>query len=380
MRPEEPEERERVQAVRIMRATSGVGQGRYLGIAVLALALCAVLRSANAAEETRVIVEAVREMPLVNRLELSGTVTPRRISQLSTELPGLVSTVHHDSGATVAAGDVLVELDSVLEEIAHQQTVAEIKDAEAQLADARRRLRIAEDLAKRSHGPQNTVDTVKTEIEVRRAAIERLNAQRRASEERLVRHRIRAPFAGTISRKMTEAGQWVVPGTAVAELVELDGLRVDLPVPQQYFSGIAEGVEISLAFDAIPDLAFPARIDALIPVTDPSARTFTLRVVPLNDAIALAPGMSARATIGLQTGTQGLVVSRDALLRQPDGRITVWLVEPNGSAHRVRERRVEIGISFDGLTEIRSGLKRGDRVVVRGNESLVEGQSVELAS
>ena len=90
--------------------------------------------------------------------------------------------------------------------------------------------------------------------------------------------------------------------------------------------------------------------------------------------------MSARATIGLRTGTQGLVVSRDALLRQPDGRITVWLVEPNGSAHRVRERRVEIGISFDGLTEIRSGLKRGDRVVVRGNESMVEGQSVELAS
>lgn len=363
-----------------MRTAPCAGQGISFGIAILALALCAMPKFGNAADETRVIVETVREIPLVDRLELSGTVTPRRISQLSTELPGLVAAVRHDSGATVAAGDVLVELDPVLEEIALQQTVAEIKDAEAQLADAHRRLRIAEDLAERSHGPQNTVDTVKTEIEVRRAAIERLVAQRRAAEERLVRHKIRAPFRGSISRKLTEDGQWVVPGTPVVELVELDGLRVELPVPQHYFAAIKDGVEISLAIDAMPNLNFPARIDAIIPLIDSSARTFTLRVVPLNDAISLAPGMSARATIGLKTGADGLVVNRDALLRQPDGRITVWLVEPNGSSHRVRERRVEIGISFDGLTEIRSGLKEGDRVVVRGNESLTEGQSVELAS
>lgn len=363
-----------------MQTASGVGQVRRLGIAVLVLAICVAGRPGYTADDPRVIVETVREVPLINRLELSGTVTPRRISQLSAELPGKVSAVHHDSGAKVAAGDVLVELDPVLEEITRQQTIAETKDAKAQLADAERRLRIAQDLAARSHGPQNAVDTIETEIRVRRAAIERLNARRRASEERLVRHKIRAPFTGTISRKLTEAGEWVVPGTAVAELVELEGLRVDLPVPQQYFARVNKGVDISLAFDAIPDLAFPARIDAIIPVTDPSARTFTLRVVPVNDAITLSPGMSARATVGLQTGTEGLVVSRDALLRQPDGRITVWLVEPNGSAHRVRERRVEIGISFDGVTEIRSGLKKGDRIVVRGNESLSEGQKVELAS
>lgn len=364
-----------------MRSAACAAKANYIGtIGAAAMAMSAWLGGAASANDARVIVEEVRQVPLVNRLDLSGTVTPRRISQLSAELPGLVSAVHHDSGAAVAAGDVLVELDPVLEEIAREQTIAEIKDAQAQLADADRRLRIAEDLAKRAHGPQNTVDTVKTEIVVRRANIERLNAQRRASEERLVRHKIRAPFAGIVSRKLTETGQWVVPGTAVAELVELDGLRVDLPVPQQHFAAIRDGVDLSLAFDAIPGLDFPARIDAVIPVTDPSARTFTLRVVPINDSIALAPGMSARATIGLQAGVEGLVVSRDALLRQPDGRITVWLVEPNGSAHRVRERRVEIGISFDGVTEIRSGLKRGDRVVVRGNESLTEGQSVELAS
>ncbi|HRO48735.1 MAG TPA: efflux RND transporter periplasmic adaptor subunit [Hyphomicrobium sp.] len=351
-----------------------------LGLSVTMIGVLAATSNVRPAQEPRVIVETVRSMPLVSRLELSGTVTPRRLSQLSAEVPGSVAAVHHDAGAEVSAGEVLVELDPKLEEIARQQTIAQIADAEAQLADAHRRLGIAEDLAKRSHGPQNAVDTIKTEIAVRRATVEQLNAQRLASEERLVRHQIKAPFAGAIARKMTEVGQWVVPGTAVAELVELDGLRIDLPVPQQHFTALKEGVDISVAFDALPKATFPARIDAIVPVSDPNARTFTLRVVPMNPEIAIGPGMSARATISLRMGTEGLVVSRDALLRQPDGRITAWVVEENGDGHRVRERRVEIGLSFDGLTEIRSGLKLGDRVVVRGNEALTEGQSVELAS
>lgn len=350
-----------------------------LGVISMALTLLATA-APSAAEDPPVVVEAVRKMPLINRLELSGTVTARRVSLLSTQLPGSVLSVHHDAGAKVEAGEVLVELDPKLEEIARQQTLTEIKEADAQLADAQRRLKIAENLATRAIGPQNNVDTILTEIAVRRATLERLKAQRAAADERIARHNIKAPFAGVISRKLTEAGQWVVPGNTVAELVELDGLRIELPVPQQYFARLSQDIGISLTFDSIPDAAMPARIDAIIPVSDPNARTFTLRVVPLNRNLTLAPGMSARASIDLRTDEEGLVVSRDALLRQPDGRITVWIVEPNGDSSRVRERRVEIGVSFDGLTEIRSGLKLGDRVVVRGNESLSEGQSVRPAS
>lgn len=334
----------------------------------------------QAADVAPVIVEKVREVPLISKLELSGTVTSRRVSQLSTAVPGLITTVHYDAGAMVEAGAILLELDPKLEEIAQEQTLANIAEAEAQLADANRRLKIAEDLATRSHGPQNTVDTIKTEIAIRKATLERLRAQRDASDERLVRHVVKAPFAGTISRKLAEAGQWVVPGTAVFELVEMSGLRIELPVPQQHFADIDDDIDIKLNFDAVPNTNVPARVEAIIPVSDPNARTFTLRVVPKTERSDITPGMSARASVSLQTNRKGLVVSRDALLRQPDGRITVWVVEPNGEANLVRERRVEIGISFDGLTEIRSGLKLDDQVVIRGNESLNEGQAVRLSS
>lgn len=336
--------------------------------------------AAVAANDPPVTVEPVRKMALVSKLELSGTVTSRRVSQISTSVPGLIEVVHFDAGGKVKAGEVLVELDAKLEEISRRQTMAQIDEAEAQLADAYRRLKIAEGLAKREYGPQNAADTIKTEVATRKAIIERLKAEKAASEERLERHTVRAPFDGIVSRKLAEAGQWIVPGTAVFELVEMSRLRVELPVPQQFYAQILDGVDVDLFFDALPDAKVRGKVDAIVPVSDPNARTFTLRVVPTKTDIAITPGMSARASVGLQTGREGLVVSRDALLRQPDGRITVWVIEPNGDKTMVRERRVEIGLSFDGLTEIRSGLKLGDKVVVRGNETLSEGQSVRLAS
>jgi len=355
-------------------------------IAVFASLLCGAVLTAQFFSPVRadtaipVVVETVRTVPLVNNLELSGTVTSPHVSQISTAVPGLVSAVHFDSGAAVEAGEVLLELDPALEEMALRQAKAERAEAEAELADTYRRLGIAENLAKRSFGPQNAVDLLKTEVATKKAVIDRRKAQEASAEERLSRHVVKAPYAGVISRRMAEAGQWIVPGAPVFELVAMNGLRIDVPVPQQYYPQLENGAEVSLRFDALPDSVLPARIGALIPVSDPAVRTFTLRVLPASDRLSITPGMSARVSISLQSGREGIVVSRDALVRYPDGRITVWVLDGNGDKTLVKERRIEIGNSFDGVVHVRSGLKEGERVVVRGNESLREGQVVRLAS
>ena len=357
-------------------------KGASMGAGVLLGALLwdGAFLPAHAQKAAPVAVELVRSAPLVNRLELSGTVTSPRVSQISTSVPGLIEAVHFDSGAKVEAGDLLIELDPKLEEMALKQAEAEAQQAAAELADAQRRLRIAENLARREFGPQNTVDTLQNELQIDAATVELRKAQQAAAAERLDRHLVRAPYAGVISQRMAEVGEWVVPGTTVVELVEMQGLRIDVPVPQQYYPQLQRGAKITLRFDALPDTVLPAKIEALIPVSDPKVRTFTLRVLPTRENVAVMPGMSARVSVRLATGQHGIVVSRDALVRYPDGRIAVWVLESNGRKNHVKERRVEIGLSFDGLVQIRSGLKEGERVVVRGNESLREGQVVRLAS
>ena len=69
---------------------------------------------------------------------------------------------------------------------------------------------------------------------------------------------------------------------------------------------------------------------------------------------------------------------RDALIRHPDGRIIVWVVDRRGAERKVSERLVNTGLAFDGMVEIKEGLAAGEPVVIRGNESLRQGQAVRI--
>jgi membrane fusion protein, multidrug efflux system len=352
--------------------------GMCLGLFVAALAYPGASVEAQAVPPVET--DVVREAPVIRKLELSGTVTSPHAAQISTSVEGLVSAVHFDNGAEVKRGDLLLELDSELEEAAHAQAEARAAQAAAEVKDAERRLRIAESLAKRNYGPQNAVEAGQAEVEIDGATYDSFMAEQKRHAAILARHKLPAPFDGVISKRMVEVGQWVEPGTPVFELVAMRAFRIDVPVPQDYYARLREGASVSVALDSLPGEVVPAKIGALIPVSDPDARTFTLRVLPQRDDIPIMPGMSARVMINLDTGKRDLVVSRDALIRYPDGRITVWVIEDDGDAMSVTEKRIEIGLAFDGMVQVRSGLKDGDRVVVRGNESLREGQTVRLAS
>lgn len=122
-----------------------------------------------------------------------------------------------------------------------------------------------------------------------------------------------------------------------------------------------------------------ATIESLVPVSDPQARTFLMRATGPEE-LKVLPGMAVQATLRVSTGEQGLTVSRDAINRYPDGRVTVWIAEPaEDDLYEVREKRVEVGSSFDNRMEILSGLEGGEEIVIRGNESLEDGAKVRLA-
>ena len=362
---------------------SGALQKALGGLGLLAVCLAAAAypdTSAVAQPVPPVETETVRESPVIRKLELSGSVSSPQSSQISTLVEGLVSTVHYDSGAYVKKGDLLLELDSELEEAAFEQAQAQAAQAAGEVKDAKRRLDIAANLAKRKYGPQNEVDARAAEVEIDTATLDGFRAERKRRAVVLDRHRLTAPFDGVISKRMVEVGQWVTPGTAVFELVAMKNFRVDVPVPQDYYAKLRDGADVAIEIDTLPGEEIPAKIGALIPVSDPDARTFTLRVLPTRTNIPITPGMSARVLVDLDTGRRDVVVSRDALIRYPDGRITVWVLMDDGDKMSVTERRIEIGLTFDGLVQVLSGLDEGERVVVRGNESLREGQAVRLAS
>ncbi|MCB1772089.1 MAG: efflux RND transporter periplasmic adaptor subunit [Gammaproteobacteria bacterium] len=326
------------------------------------------------ADAVPVVVDVSSEQPVVERVPVSGTVYSPRVARLSPEVAGRVSDVLADAGHRATAGAPLLHLDSALAELDREAAQAATAQAREELADARRRLRDAERLVKSRVVAETDVEDLRSEVRADQANLNLRLAEQRREEERLRRHTLQAPFAGVISRKSTESGEWVTPGDVVFELVADDGLRIDFPVPQAYFPRVGTGTPVDIRLDALPGRRIGATVTHVIPVSDPSARTFLVRVGLDAAGLPLTPGMSASGELKLESGI-GVVVPRDALLRHPDGRVTVWIIEQDD---RVSEHLVETGPSFDGRVVIRQGLAKDTRIVVEGNEALRPGQQVKV--
>lgn len=346
--------------------------------ALLFISLLAVLPNRVLANEgVPVVVTSPQLQPIYRQVQVTGSVTSPQVSQLSPSLDGLIKAWHADEGDRVKKGQLLLSLDDELATIELQSDRAQVLQAEAALADAKRRLREAESVRQKGGIAESLIETIRTEVVQQEALLNQRRADAEHQQAVVNRHQVKAPYSGVISKRMAEQGEWVSPGHTVFELVATENLRLDFAVAEDFLAELNAGLPVQFSLNAMPGTSFNGEVSAIVPITTPGDRTFLVRVVPKMPLKELKPGMSASATLNLPSSQQGLVVPRDAILRYPDGRTVVWVVR-NSSDMVAREKRVQTGQSFDGRVEIRSGLQLTDQIVVRGNESLQEGQKVRI--
>jgi RND family efflux transporter MFP subunit len=326
--------------------------------------------------------------PVTTTWELTGSVTAQRDSRLSARTSGLIQRLMVDAGDTVAEGDILMELDPALATLALERATAARQQAQLELAEAERLVTEGRNLAKLGGFSRSEAETRETAVRVRRALLESLSVQVREQEETIARHRLPAPFAGVISRKLAEVGEWVQTGTPVLELVETASPWLDVQAPQEAYATLRDGdtpearsqLNITVRLDAYPDATLPARIVTRVPVKDEVARTFLVRLALDDPRNLAAPGMSGQVRISRRAQDSVMHISRDAVVRLPDGTSKVWVVEPDGGSQVARSRVVQPGRTLTSTIEIRDGLEGNPQLVLRGNENLREGQPVTVLS
>lgn len=332
-----------------------------------------------------VVVEPVVIASALDQLSLTGTATARRTSMISPYSDGLVVEMRSDVGDVVAAGQVLARLDGVIAGHELAESAAALDEARAELRDAIRR----RDEAARVHADNliaaSTYESAVAEADIRQAAVARLEAEYARQQEIVRRYDVRAPYAGVIARKFAEIGQWVQRSEALFELVDAAVLRVDVPVPQVYFGSVDAGTPATVRFDGLAAEPISTEISTRVPVSDPAARTFVARLEIDNSDGEFAPGMSVRVSLrpGEDQWGAALHVPRDALVRLPDGSYQLWLVDGSGEQATARATTVRIRRFSGAYAVIEPGegdarVQLGDRVIVRGNESLRPGQAVDI--
>jgi RND family efflux transporter MFP subunit len=329
-----------------------------------ALLLAGCIGTAGANPIARVAVATPEPATFGERFSLTGTLTAERAAALSPRVDGLVAQLLVDAGDSVREGQALLRLDTTIAVQTLARAAAATAEAEAAADEARRRLREGETLAARKFIPASQVDTLRAAEKLAQAGLASARAAQGEQRALLERHVLPAPFSGVIAERMTEVGQWAARGTPVLRLVALETVWLDVRVPQERHADFGGKIAATVFPDALPGTALPARIIAKVPVSAADARTFLLRLAVDNDDARLIPGTSARAEFALPAADSVLAIARDALLRQPDGGYSLFVVEAEGGRQIARLRSVRLLRDQGERVAIASGLDGDERVVV----------------
>ncbi len=178
----------------------------------------------------------------------------------------------------------------------------------------------------------------------------------------VARFTLRSPLSGVIAELGVREGMTIAPGATLFRIVDLSTVWITAEVPEAQAASLVPGSRVEARVPAFSDQVFPGRVGAILPDVNATTRTVRARIEVANPGQRLKPGMFATLTLTGARAQQAVLVPSEALIRTGE-RSLVILADREG---KFRQQEVEPGVEAGGSTEIRKGLKAGDKVVLSG--------------
>lgn len=182
-----------------------------------------------------------------------------------------------------------------------------------------------------------------------------------------------SPISGVVGQVYLDIGETVFPDTAIAEVVNMDKVRVKVNVVERDLPKIQEGQVCQIKVDAYPEEIFQGLVVSVSPVVDISSRTALVKLEIPNQNYRLKPGMFARIWIVINDLPAVLCIPRDAIIREDSS--TFVMVVKNG---KVEKRKIGLGLEENNKFEVIEGLQERELVVTLGKERLKDGDLVKI--
>ncbi len=314
-----------------------------------------------------VVVTTALETELAPFSWYPGTVISRNQARLAAEEDGRLEWVA-EVGARIAAGEPVARLDDTLMRQEQIAARALVEGAQARLSYLQKEVERLRRLAKTNIATQSQLDLAVSNVGVTHSDLAAAAARVALIGERLRRMVTVAPFAGVVTERLLQAGEWAQSGDTLLRLVDDTALEVQVWVPVHTLDFLREGTRVLLR-SASREADGPIR--TIVPVGDDRSRLYELRITAPESA--WPAGQTLRVAIPSALARRVVAVPRDALVLRREG-TSVFRVNDDNIAEAVR---VETGIADGDLIEVH-GIEAGDRVVVRGGERLRPGQPVQV--
>ena len=317
-----------------------------------------------------VVVSEVTSGMVAPESEFIGTVYYQEVSDLASEVDGLVEAVSFEEGQRVKKGKVLVKLNDDLLQKSLKAAKASYEEVLSDLERAERELARADNLYKEELISEQTYDDRKFSVKGLANKSRSLKATVEHLETELQKKIIKVPFNGIVVKKHIDRGEWLSPGSTVATIAQDSTVDILVDVPEDVIKAISTGMRVKIRVSAGE---LHGKILAIIPKGDISTRTIPVKIRAKN-TLSLIEGMEARVSLPVGHKKKTLTVSRDAVITVFGDTVVFAVIDSEA-----RMIPVEV-VGYQGMTAgvHAEGLAEGMSVVIKGNERLRDGQTVEI--
>ena len=314
----------------------------------------------NSTKITNVEIFKVENSTFEEYISLPVVVTPNKKADLGMTAGGKITKIFVDKGDRVLKGGTLLNVDNVLLKTSLNLSKASL---EYQKNEFKRDKKLFEE---GSINP-SMFDISKLKLEQAQSAYD-------MAKKQLEDATLKAPFSGVVTMRNVEVGEILAPGIPAFRLIDMSRVKVQAGIPERYIGDFKLGNDVSIKFDAIPGKVFKGNINFISPEASASVRTFLAEIIVDNGEGLLRSGIMGDAQILRKVHEHALMIPFNAIIETQHGRI-VFLASEDNTAE---ERPVEIGNSNDTMTFVTAGLKPGDRLIVKGQQDLVNGEQINI--
>jgi len=335
-----------------------------------------------AAETATQQAEAVSVQAVAAKLEnvaravrANGTSEPAREADLSPQMTARISAITVKEGDKVKAGAVLARLDSMEAGLRVESTAANASSTQTQYELAKAEYERLAPLAEKGTVTAQQLQRLASQRDALKAASDAARVGQADAARNVTNTNVRAPFAGIVSKVLSEVGEvaTMVPATVIVRLVDMSSIDVRVPVHERELGRIAVGSKVIATFPSMNESA-EGVVTFISPEIDPRTRSAEVVTRVPNPNNSFRAGMFTEISIEPRKAQESLVVPRSAVGGAGDNRY-VFVI----SGDAVEQRKVRISTVDSKNVEVLEGLKADEHVVAEGIGRLSNGTRVKLS-
>ncbi|NKF23515.1 efflux RND transporter periplasmic adaptor subunit [Solimonas sp. C16B3] len=355
----------------------------------LAVAVLAACSSEQAPQSHKAVVgvQTIKTQSMSMDETMPGRTVAYQVSDVRPQVSGIIQKRLFTEGQDVKAGQVLYQIDPATYRAAYDSARGDLAQAQAAVLAAKPKAERYENLAKLDAISQQDKDDALATLKQDEAAVIAAQAALETAKINLDYTQVKAPINGRIGTSTYTPGALVTADqdTALTTIQQLDPIYVDvtqssaqlLKLRKQLAAGQLQAVngkaKVTLELEDGSTYAHDGTLEFIGTAVDTGTGNVTLRAVIPNPDKLLLPGMYVRAVLPMAVNNAAIVVPQTAVSRNTKGQATVLVV---GSDGKVEQRVIDADRAIKDQWLVDSGLKAGDKLIVRGGSKVTVGEAV----